>query len=81
MALTDTQMSVDRGVTRGSSQVLVLPVRNVQVRLGVAVLLGQTEVDNVDLVAALSDAHQEVVGFDVSVNKVARVSILDSRDL
>lgn len=50
-------MSVDGGVAGGTSEVLVLSVGNVEVRLGIAVLLGQTEVDDVDLVATLADAH------------------------
>ena len=49
-------------------------------RLGITILFGETEIDHVDLVAALADTHEEVVGLDVSVNKVARVDVLDSRD-
>ena len=41
-------MSVDAGVARGASQVLVFPVRNVLVGSGVAVLLRQPEVDDVN---------------------------------
>jgi hypothetical protein len=48
-ALTDSQMSIDRSVTRGTRQVLVLPVRDMQVGLRVAVLLGQTKIVHVDL--------------------------------
>jgi hypothetical protein len=32
------------------------------------------------LVAPLADAHQEVVGLDVSVDEVSGVDVLDSRD-
>lgn len=38
-------------------------------RLGVTVLLGQTKVDNVDLVTTLANAHEEVVGLDVTVDE------------
>lgn len=48
-ALTDTKMGIDRGVTGGTRQILILPVRNVQMGLGVTVLLGQTEINDVDL--------------------------------
>lgn len=78
--LLDTKVGVDRGVTGSSGEVLVLTVGDVQVRLGVTVLLGETKVDHVDLVSALADAHQEVVGLDVTVNEVARVNVLDARD-
>lgn len=74
-------MGIDRSVASGTSEILVLPVRNVEVGLRVAEFLGQTKVDNVDLVAALSDAHQKVVWFDVAVDKVTRVNVLDAGDL
>jgi hypothetical protein len=41
----------------------------VEVGFGVAVLFGKTKVDDVDLVAAFADAHEEVVGFDVPVDE------------
>jgi hypothetical protein len=73
-------VSVDTGVAGGTSQVLVLSVRNVEVRLRIAVLLGQTEIDNVDLVAALANAHEEVVGLDVTVDERLGVDVLDAGD-
>jgi hypothetical protein len=66
---TDAQVGVDRGVTSSASQVLVLTVWDVEVSLRVAVLLGQTEINDVNLVAALADAHEEVVGFNITVDK------------
>lgn len=78
--LLDTQVSVDTGVTSGTSQVLVLTVRNVEVSLGVTVLLGQTKVDNVDLVSTLADTHKEVVGLDVTVDEGLGVDVLDAGD-
>ena len=74
---TDTQVSVDTGVTGSTSQVLVLSVRDVEVSLGIAVLLGQTKVDDIDLVAALANAHEEVVGLDVAVDEVLLVDGLN----
>ncbi len=62
-------MGVDGGVTGGTSQVLVLTVRDVEVRLRVAIFLSQTEVDDIDLISTLANAHQEVVGLDVTVDK------------
>lgn len=77
---TDTQVGVDGSVTGGTSQVLVLSVRNVEVSLGITVLLGQTEIDHVDLVATLANAHEEVVGLNVTVDERLGVDILDTRD-
>jgi len=73
-------VGVDGGVAGGTSQVLVLSVRDVEVGLGVPVLLGETEVDHVDLVAPLADAHEEVVGLDVTVNEALGVDVLDAAD-
>lgn len=80
MKLTNAEMRVDGGVTSGTRQVLVLSVRDVEVRLGIAVLLGQTEVNDVDLVAALANAHQEVVWLDITVDEGLGVNVLDARD-
>lgn len=74
-------MGVDRSVSSGTSQVLVLPVRNVKMSLGVSILFGETEIDDIDLVSSLANTHQEVVWLDVSMNEISRVDVLDSRDL
>ena len=74
-------MSVDGGVTSGTSQVLVLSVGNVKVGLWVPVLLGKTEVDDINLISTLADSHQKVVGFDVTVDEVAGMNVLDTRNL
>ena len=74
-------MSVDAGIAGGTSQVLVLSVGDVQVGLGVPVLLGQTEVDDVDLVSSLANTHQEVVWLDITVNEVAGMYVFDTRNL
>lgn len=78
---TDAQVGVDGGVAGGAGEVLVLAVGNVLVGAGVAVLLGQAEVDDVDQVALLAQAHQEVVGLHVSVDEVLGVDVLDAADL
>jgi hypothetical protein len=78
--LLDTEMGVDRGIASRARQVLVLSVRDVEVGLGVAVLLRKTKVNNVDLVAALADAHEEVVGLDVTVDERLGVDVLDAGD-
>ena len=46
--------------------------------LWVPVLLGETEIDNVHLVTALADTHEEVVGLDVTMNEVPGVNVLDT---
>ena len=80
-SLFDPKVSVDRGITGGTRQVLVLPVGDVEVRLRVSELLCQTKVDDVDLVATFADSHEEVVGLDVTVDEVAGVDVLHTRNL
>lgn len=62
-------MGIDAGVTSGARQVLILTIRDVEMSLRVAVFLGQAEVDDIHLVSPLADPHQEVVGFDVTVDE------------
>jgi len=78
--LLDTQMSIDRGITGSTSQVLVLTVRNVEVSLWVTVLLGQTEIDDIDLVTTFANAHQEVVRLDITVDEGLGMNVLNAGD-
>lgn len=73
-------MGVDRSITGSTRQVLVLSVWDVEMGLWVTVLLGQTKIDHVDLVATLSDAHEEVVRLDITVDERLGVDVLDTRD-
>lgn len=50
-------------------------------RLRIPVLLGQTEVDDIDLVRPLPETHEEVVWLDVPVDEALRVHVLDAADL
>lgn len=80
MSHTNTKVSVDRSITSGTRQVLVLSVRNVEVRLRVTILLRQTKVNDVNLVAAFANSHQEVVGLDITMDKGLGVNVLDARN-
>ena len=73
-------MRIDAGVAGSPSQVLVFPVGNVRPGPVVPVLLGQAEVDEKELVAVTTDAHQEVVRLDVPVDEVLVVNKLDPPD-
>ena len=77
---TDTQVGVDAGIAGGTSQVLVLSVWDVEVRLGSAVLLGETKIDHINLVAALADAHEEVVRLDITVDERLGMDVLNAGD-
>jgi hypothetical protein len=73
-------VGVDGSITSSTSQVLVLTVWNVEMSIGVTVLLGQAEIDNIDLVTTLSNTHEEVVGLDITVDKALGVDVLNSRN-
>ena len=74
-------MSIDTCVTGCASEVFVFAVGDVEMSFWVAVFFGETKVDYIDLVAAFADAHEEVVGFDVAVDKGFGVDVLDAGDL
>jgi len=76
--LTDAQMSIDTGITCSTGKVLILTIWDVEVRLWVAVLLGQAEIDHVDLVATLADTHKEVVRLDVTMDEGLGMDVLDA---
>lgn len=78
--LLDTEMRVDRGISGRASQVLVLTVRDVEMSFGVTVLLGKAEIDDINLVASLTDTHKEVVRFDITMNEGLGVDVFDTGD-
>lgn len=80
--LTLAQVRVDAHVARRARQALVLAVRDVLLGLGVDVLLGQAEVDDVDGVLPLGARapHQEVLGLHVPVDEALGVDVLHARD-
>ena len=77
--LLDAEVGVDGGVSGSASEVLALPVGDV-LAVPLDVALGQSEVDEEDLVRGLVEADAEVVGLDVPVDEVAVVDVLDPGD-
>ena len=71
-------MGVDGGISGCSGQVLILSIRDVKVGLWIAILLRQAKINNIDLIASLSNTHQEVVWLDIPVDKRLGVDILDT---
>jgi len=78
--LTNSQVGIDASVASSACQILVLTVRNVEVRLWVAVLLGQSEIDDVNLVTTFADAHEEVVRLDVTMDEGLCMDVFDAGD-
>lgn len=79
--LLDAQVCVDGCVSGRAGQVLVLPVWDVDMGLGVPVFFRQSKVNDIDLIRPLAQAHQEVVGLDIPVDEALRMDILDTRYL
>jgi len=73
--LLPAKMGVDAHVSCGTRERLSLPVWNVLLGLGVTVLLGHAEVDDVDnvRVLAVGTTDEEVVRLDVTVDEVLLV--------
>lgn len=67
--LFNANVCVDAGVASRAGQVLIFAIGNVLMRAWIAVLFGQTEIDNVNDALALAQTNQEIVGFDIAVNK------------
>ena len=78
MRPTNSQMGIDASIASSAGKILVFAVRYVEVSLGVTILLGQTEVDDIDLIASLTDAHEKVVGLDVTMDEGLCVYIFDA---
>lgn len=73
-------MRVDGRIPGGTGKVLVLSVGDMEMGLRVAIFLGETKVDDVNLVAPLADAHEEVVGLDVAVDERLGMDVLNARN-
>jgi len=71
-------MGVDGCVPGSSSQVLAITVGDVLSSLGVAEALGQTEVDNVNVMLLLANSDQKVIRLDISMQEMARVNEFNS---
>lgn len=63
-------MCIDASVSRRARQILILSVRDMEMRPRVTVFFGKTKVDHVNLIASFSNTHHKVVRFDVAMDKV-----------
>ena len=74
-------MSVNRGVSSGTCEVLSITVGDVLAGLGVPETFGEAKIDDVHVMLLLPDADEEVVWLDVTVEEVTGVHELDSLEL
>lgn len=77
------QVRIDTHVACCAGQRFALAVGDVLLGLGVSVLLGHAEIDDVDHIGRFGAgaADQEIVGLDVSVDEVLFVNRLDAGEL
>ena len=81
--LLTAQVCVDTHVASSARQGLALAVRDVLLGLGVTVLLGHAEIDDMDDVGGLGRraADEEVVRLDIAVDQVLLMNCLHARKL
>ena len=58
----------------------MLPVGDVQMSAGITIFLGQTKVNNMNLVALTPKTHKKVIWLDIAVQKVLAMNVLDARN-
>ena len=80
MVHTDTQVRIDRRISRRARQILVLTIRDMKVRLGIPILLRQPKINHIHLISPLADAHQEVIRLDIAVDETLGMDVLDAGD-
>ena len=81
--LLASQMSVDTHVSSCARQRLPLTVRNVLFSLRVAILLGHSEINNVNDIGSLGGwaTDQEVIRLNIAVDQILLVDCLDAGQL
>jgi hypothetical protein len=73
-----SNVSVNTGVSSSSSQVLSFSEGDM-LSLGVLVALGESEIDNVDIIfSSIGVSNEEVIRLDISVDYALLVHLLDS---
>jgi len=77
-ALLNTEVGIDGRIPRRPGQVLVLAVRYVLMRLWVSVLLCEAKINAVDEVGLASEANEEIVWLDVTVDETLVVDVLNA---
>jgi uncharacterized protein YlxP (DUF503 family) len=74
-------VTIDRRKGSGSNETKTLVEWNVQVCIGIPKFFRQPKIDEVYNVGALSDTHDDVARFEIAVNEVARMDVLQATEL
>ena len=73
-------MGIDACITSSTRQVLVLTIWDMEMGFRVTVFLGQSEINHVDLVSALSNTHEKIIRFNITVDERFGMNIFNTRD-
>jgi len=76
-------MGIDAHVSSSAAQALSFAVRNMLFCFGVTILLGHSEVNDMDKVGVfgMGSTDQKVVRFDITINQILLVDCLDAAQL
>ena len=74
-------MCVYGGVAGRARQILTITVGDMLSSLRVTEPLGQSEVNNIDIVLLFADTNEEIVRFDVTMKEVTRMDKLNALQL
>ena len=74
-------MCVDTSVSGSASEILILSVWYVLMCSCISILFCQTKINNVHKVSFLPKTHEEVVWFNISMDKVFWMNVLYSANL
>jgi hypothetical protein len=70
-------MGIDASVSGRPSQIFVFTISDVG-SIFRKVLFGQSEIDYIQLVTAFSSSHQEIIRFDISMQEISGMDVLNS---
>ena len=70
---TNSQVRINARIASGARQILVFLVWDMEMGSGVSVLFGESKVNDIDLISAPPQAHQEIIWLNVSMEKVFRM--------
>ena len=74
-------MTIDRCKGSGSNEAKTCVEWNVRVCIGVPIFFREPEIDEVYSVGVLSGTHNDVARFDIAMNEVARMYVLQATEL
>ena len=75
--MLNAEMGVDRGIPSRSRKILALPVRNMPA-ISLNVSFGQSKIDDKYFVTCFVESHAEIIRFDIPMEEVTIVDVLDS---